>query len=499
MATEADGREPSVTATDVVAFCMGYGAFLALYPVGTVGAVWCASFGVSGSVVPLARCLYFLVLVLTMLVWYASGGGDLLHRRAANAASFVGQGVALAVLPALGDAGAAGAGIMLCCALLGMASATPLLGWYEALLRIHRCRGKVTGFAALAGGSLVAGALAPAGLLVVRGAGAALAGLLGLVALSAVGHALLARRCPRQTEARRPAAGARGRGRYRPSRYVRFTYLTFGMSWALSYSLLLLAPPGDDVRSALVAASTAAGVAVSVALLVLCATVFRAGHDRFGLVMRCTVVAAGSLWACMAALGAWVPQARQLACVAVCLLLMVCAIFMNMELCRGYGLSASDVTASHFVWLFAGIAAGTAFYAPAVALAGELGVLWVESLGTVSLFVTVLILPSVSSRATDIARSRLPETESLEQRLEVNRHALAVRCGLTSREEQVLLLVTQGCSRKEIASRLEVSPNTVKNHLTSIYAKTGVHSIRELGALVMARGQRPGGGAGEDA
>jgi DNA-binding NarL/FixJ family response regulator len=46
---------------------------------------------------------------------------------------------------------------------------------------------------------------------------------------------------------------------------------------------------------------------------------------------------------------------------------------------------------------------------------------------------------------------------------------------LTEREAQIVELVAKGLSNKSIASRLDISDNTVRHHLTSIFAKLGVH------------------------
>jgi DNA-binding NarL/FixJ family response regulator len=50
---------------------------------------------------------------------------------------------------------------------------------------------------------------------------------------------------------------------------------------------------------------------------------------------------------------------------------------------------------------------------------------------------------------------------------------------LTERERQVLQLTAQGLPNKQIASELEISENTVKFHLSSLYAKLGVTSRTE--------------------
>jgi DNA-binding CsgD family transcriptional regulator len=46
--------------------------------------------------------------------------------------------------------------------------------------------------------------------------------------------------------------------------------------------------------------------------------------------------------------------------------------------------------------------------------------------------------------------------------------------GISDREYEVLRLLADGLSNQEIAKRLFVSPNTVKTHLSHLYAKLGV-------------------------
>src|SRR5262245_46440900 len=62
--------------------------------------------------------------------------------------------------------------------------------------------------------------------------------------------------------------------------------------------------------------------------------------------------------------------------------------------------------------------------------------------------------------------------------------------GISDRELEVLALLAAGGSNKEIARRLEVSPNTVKTHVTKLFAKLeanrrteAIQRARELGMI----------------
>lgn len=59
---------------------------------------------------------------------------------------------------------------------------------------------------------------------------------------------------------------------------------------------------------------------------------------------------------------------------------------------------------------------------------------------------------------------------------------------LTARENEILKLLTLGLGNAEIARRLGVSTNTVKNHLYSIYRKLGVKSRGQAFATAMSLG-----------
>jgi DNA-binding CsgD family transcriptional regulator len=59
---------------------------------------------------------------------------------------------------------------------------------------------------------------------------------------------------------------------------------------------------------------------------------------------------------------------------------------------------------------------------------------------------------------------------------------------LTERQLEIVALVAEGLTNREIAARLFISHNTVKVHLRNIFTKTGVASRTELSMLAMREG-----------
>lgn len=78
--------------------------------------------------------------------------------------------------------------------------------------------------------------------------------------------------------------------------------------------------------------------------------------------------------------------------------------------------------------------------------------------------------PSIARRVIDIAGNKTPGTT------------------LTDRELEILRLLSSGARPAEVAEKLFVSIKTVKNHLTSVYAKLGV----QTGAQAVAEAYRRG-------
>lgn len=116
--------------------------------------------------------------------------------------------------------------------------------------------------------------------------------------------------------------------------------------------------------------------------------------------------------------------------------------------------------------------------------AGALGYL-AKSLEPEELFETI---ETVSTGNVCLSRERLAQIMTSDgHRSFVGDQARkqSVHDGLSERESQVLSLIAEGKTNKEIASELFIAVNTVKAHISNIMSKLGLHSRVELAAYCM--------------
>lgn len=57
---------------------------------------------------------------------------------------------------------------------------------------------------------------------------------------------------------------------------------------------------------------------------------------------------------------------------------------------------------------------------------------------------------------------------------------------ITPHDQEVLKLLAQGCSNKEIAGTLNISPRTVKQHLHTLFLRAGITDGRKRVKLATA-------------
>jgi LuxR family transcriptional regulator, maltose regulon positive regulatory protein len=98
----------------------------------------------------------------------------------------------------------------------------------------------------------------------------------------------------------------------------------------------------------------------------------------------------------------------------------------------------------------------------------------------------------ISSRIVEFCGSALRSAGDADSRLKLNRRLLPgrlpappVATSLTQREAEILAMIAEGLSTKEIAGRISVSTSTVKTHRKNLFEKLGV--ARRSQAIAIAR------------
>ena len=94
------------------------------------------------------------------------------------------------------------------------------------------------------------------------------------------------------------------------------------------------------------------------------------------------------------------------------------------------------------------------------------------------------VVSHIETIVRDLAAGRLYLSPQVREAMDQVIQYAGDRELLSERERDILRLLRRGLSNRQIAQALALSPNTVRNHLSAIYSKLGVHSRYE--ALVIA-------------
>jgi len=127
-----------------------------------------------------------------------------------------------------------------------------------------------------------------------------------------------------------------------------------------------------------------------------------------------------------------------------------------------------------------GLAVSRVFEGVVVVLIAEIGF---DQLTSVIL-VSVLFIPLVIIFSLMVKEKYLKEDPSDEAQRELSaderRAAFAGQYGLTRREEEITMFISEGHSNGEIAEMLQLSENTVRFHVSNILKKTGMKDRNEV-------------------
>lgn len=97
--------------------------------------------------------------------------------------------------------------------------------------------------------------------------------------------------------------------------------------------------------------------------------------------------------------------------------------------------------------------------------------------------VDFLTKPVTREKLLTCVRSAFAEAEKRVNEVSCNQDAILCLVKLTERERDVMILAVQGCSNKEIASRLGISYRTVEVHKSKIMRKTGAKNLLDLARI----------------
>lgn len=103
--------------------------------------------------------------------------------------------------------------------------------------------------------------------------------------------------------------------------------------------------------------------------------------------------------------------------------------------------------------------------------------------------VDFLTKPITREKLLTCIRSAVEECKKLLHADQQMRTAKSLLSKLTEREKEVLILIVEGYSNKEIAAQLQISHRTVEVHRSKIMQKTGANHLLELKQIAQESNQ----------
>lgn len=469
---------------DLWLLVIGYGLYLCIFLIGPLGTATLSRFGSGATATLFSRTLMVVGTIFMLFVWKAGGKDDFMHDRKSLCLSYGGLLVSYAILYAGFIFGLGDISVYVFSLVFGLSSAGLKLAYYEGFFKVLTTHGRSWCVIVVAGCFFVAVLPMPfEGLM----SSSAITPVLLSVAAAGVSAACSWILASRDKTAAVPDTGRRvpPSTEYVSPLHMRVVMLSFGLVWAICFSL----PPHLGFSGTFAEQSGItvflAGILVCGVILVLfwCAPALEV--VPFGIIHRMTMAVVGAAFAFMPLVAEYWPFVAVFVYSALYVLINILMIVLIMEVCSERNLTVCTVTASNYGMFIAGACIALGLSA---VLEQQMDILHVcaflTAVGVSAMLFVIPILPTRSSRASDLTQVRLPEEVSQEELRADRIAALKKEVGLSAREEEVFDLLLEGFSREEVAQELSISAWTVKNHATSIYKKLGIHSREELQALV---------------
>lgn len=86
----------------------------------------------------------------------------------------------------------------------------------------------------------------------------------------------------------------------------------------------------------------------------------------------------------------------------------------------------------------------------------------------------------VMARLTQLMAANLDKAENNNESKDKTSDNIDILVELTDREKEICFLMAEGFTNKQIADKLYISEGTVKNYISNIYDKTGIHDRVKL-------------------